>query len=207
MVNDGHAVAQLLRLFDVVRGQDDGLLFALQLFDDRVNLAAHLRVQSRRRLVQKKHLRIVHQRHRQRQPLLLPAGKLVVERMPLLFKPEALQQFIGISRALVEAGKQPDRLAHTQFVGKGSGLQRCANLVLQFVGVFLRIQSANRGPPAVGHAQSFQHFNRAGLSGAVRAQQPKHFALFHAEADAAHGFHFAVALHEIFDLQNGIRHG
>ncbi len=90
-IDNRHAVAEPFGLFDVVRGQQNRALVALQVLDQLVNLQAHLRVEARRRLVQKQHLRIVHQRQRQRHPLLLPARQLRVIRVALLPELQAFQ--------------------------------------------------------------------------------------------------------------------
>ena len=63
--------------------------------DQLVNLQARLRIQAGGGLVQEQHLRIVQQRQRQRQALLLTAGKLRVERFAFLPKLQPLQQIAG----------------------------------------------------------------------------------------------------------------
>ena len=75
-VDDGHAVAELLGLFDVVGGQQDGALLAAQVLHQLVDFQARLRVEAGGGLVEEQHLRIVEQRQRQGQPLLLSAGEL-----------------------------------------------------------------------------------------------------------------------------------
>jgi len=64
----------------------------------------------------------------------------------------------------------------------------------------LRVEAAHRNSSAVGNAQALQHLDGAGFSGAVRAEQAEHFALFDRKADPAHGLDFAVAFHKVFDL-------
>ena len=60
--------------------------------------------------------------------------------------------------------------------------------------------------PPSGTRKSFEHFNCAGLAGAVRAQEPENFAFLHGKAYAAHRVHVLVALLEVFDQQNRIWH-
>src|SRR6185437_12486694 len=73
-VNDSDAVAETFGFFDVVRRDEDRLLGALQVFDDVVNFAANLRVESSGRLIKKNNLRIVYKSHRERKALFLAAG-------------------------------------------------------------------------------------------------------------------------------------
>ena len=46
MVDDGDAIAEALGLFDVVRGEDDRFLVALELFNDVVDFASDLRIEA-----------------------------------------------------------------------------------------------------------------------------------------------------------------
>ncbi len=46
VVDDGDAIAEALGFFDVVRGEDDSFLVALELFDDVVDLTANLWVEA-----------------------------------------------------------------------------------------------------------------------------------------------------------------
>ena len=108
--------------------------------------------------------------------------------------------------ALIKAGKKFQRFHHAQLLWQGSGLQRRANFVFEFFGIFLRIEAADGDAAAVWGAYAFQNLHRGGLAGAVRAEQSEDFALFHVEADAAHGLHVAVVLDEMLYLQDGIGH-
>ena len=105
VVDDGHAIAEPLGFFDVVRGEQDGFLALLELLDDVVDFAAHLRVEAGGRLVEENDLGIVHQRHGQRQALFLPAGKLAVERVALFFELKALQKLVGVGVVAIEVAR------------------------------------------------------------------------------------------------------
>ena len=86
MIHNRHAIAQPLRLFHVVRRQNNRAPRLLQLVHQVPQMPPRLRIEPRRRLVQKQQLRIAHQRRRHRQPLLLPAGEPAHARLPLLFQ-------------------------------------------------------------------------------------------------------------------------
>ena len=74
--------------------------------DQLVDFEAHLRVEAGGRLVEKQHLRIVEQRQREREALLLAAGELAVERVALLPELQALEQRVAVDRLRVEAREE-----------------------------------------------------------------------------------------------------
>src|SRR5262245_58007643 len=78
LVDDSNAVTQLFRFFDVVRSNQDGARLPPQVGDQLVDLEARLRVETGGRLVEEQQLRIVEQRQRQGQALLLAAGQRAV---------------------------------------------------------------------------------------------------------------------------------
>src|SRR5207248_581797 len=90
VVDDGDAVAEALRFFDIVRSEHDGFLVALELFDDVVNLAANLRVKAGSGFVEENDFGIVDQRDRESETLFLAAGELGIESVAFLFEAEAL---------------------------------------------------------------------------------------------------------------------
>ena len=53
LVDDGHAIAQALRLLDVVRGQQNSAVRIFQLLNQLVDLVPHLRVETGRGLIEK----------------------------------------------------------------------------------------------------------------------------------------------------------
>src|SRR5215470_14523484 len=108
--------------------------------------------------------------------------------------------------ALVKAGEEFERLHDAHLVGKGGGLQRGANFVLEGVGLLAWVIAADNGGAAVSIAQTFQDFDGAGFAGTVGAEKAENFAFADTEADTAHGFHVAVALDQIFHSQDGFGH-
>ena len=129
MIHDGDAVAKAFGFFNIMSGHQNGFFLAAQFLDDVVNLAADLRVKAGRGLIKEQNLGVVDQGHGEGQPLLLSAGELAVKRVALFFQAEALEQFLRLTAALVEAGEEPQSFHDAQLVGKGSGLQRSANLM------------------------------------------------------------------------------
>src|SRR5437870_12572511 len=72
-VHDRHAVAEHLGLVEVVRREEHRRASPANIADEVPQVPARLRVESGRRLVKKKHLRLVHHRDRDREALSLTA--------------------------------------------------------------------------------------------------------------------------------------
>src|SRR5690348_4020083 len=103
MVHDSHAVAETLSFFDVMSGQKNRLFFALQLFEDVVDFAAHLRIETRRGLIEENHAGIVDERKGQSKTLLLPTGEMIVGFVALFLELKSGEQFFRIAWIPVEA--------------------------------------------------------------------------------------------------------
>ena len=102
VVDDGHPIAEALRLVHVVGGQDDGLAPRAQRRDGVPERAARLRIEPGRRLVEKQHLGIADQPQRHRQPLALPARQLHDPGGPLLLELHLAEQGLDLERAARE---------------------------------------------------------------------------------------------------------
>src|ERR1700683_1478253 len=185
-----------------MRGQQDGFLFPLQLFDDGVNLAAHLRIEPGGGLVQKEHARLINERHGEGEPLLLATGKLGIERGALLGEAKALEQVVWRTMLLVKTGKKIERLDHADFFGQGSGLQHAADQLLVSVPAQKWLHATDGNDPSGRLAQTFQDFDGAGLAGAVGAQEAKDFTFRDFESNAAQGLYVSISLGEIVNFDD-----
>ena len=94
VVDDGDPVAQLVRLFHVVRRQHHGDPFFTQPPHRIPHRNPALRIEPRRRLIQKQHLRPVRNRPRNLHPLRQPAGKLRGIRLRPLRQVELRQKLV-----------------------------------------------------------------------------------------------------------------
>src|SRR5579859_830184 len=92
LVDDSHAVAQALRLFNVVGGEHDGSFFCSKFFNQQMHFEANLGVKSGGRFVQEQQLRIIDKSQANSQPLFLPAGKRTVKCVPLLPELQSLEK-------------------------------------------------------------------------------------------------------------------
>ena len=108
--------------------------------------------------------------------------------------------------AAVEAGKKPQCLDHSKFIGESGSLESGADLVFQFLRILLGIQAADRNAPGVGSSQALHDFHGGGFPSAIGAQQTKNFAFLNVETDASHGLHIAVAFYQVLNLQDRTIH-
>src|SRR6267378_5680700 len=187
-------------------GHENGFFLAAQFLDDVVNFAAHLRIETRSRFIEKNNSRIVDEGHGEGQALFLSAGELIVKSIAFILEAEPLEKFLGLAAAFIEAGEKAQSFHNANLVGEGSGLQRGANFMFESCRFALRIETANGDAASIQVAEAFQNLDRGGLSSAVGSEQAEDFAFFHVEADATHGFYIAVAFYEIFNLKNGSWH-
>src|SRR5215216_3609935 len=95
IVYERDLLAQSLRLFQVVRGEQDGEPITIQLPDVAPQLVAQLHVHPGRRLVEEEHLRVVHERPGEQNPPLHPAGESIDPLFALLREGEAFEQLLG----------------------------------------------------------------------------------------------------------------
>ncbi len=98
LVDDRDPVAEPLGLVHVMGREDDVRPPFAQVADHVPELAARLRVEARRRLVEEQELGVADQRRRDGQPLLLAAGKLLDKAFALLS---------SATRAITSSGLQP----------------------------------------------------------------------------------------------------
>ena len=164
-----------------------------------MQLAARLRVEPGRRLVQEHELGIVDEGEGQRQPLPLSARQRVERRVGLLEEREALEERRRLRFPLIERAEERQRLARRDLVLERRRLQRRADLLFHLARPPPGIDAADLDRAFVGLAQPDDAFDRRRLAGAVRPDEPEDLAVADLEAHAARRFDAAVALLEIAD--------
>src|SRR5258708_1654842 len=96
VVDDGDAVAEALRLLHQMRRHEDGLAAIANAADEIPDGTARLRIESRGELVEKHELRIVDERERDEQPLLLAARQVHEPGVALVGEAELLEQTAAV---------------------------------------------------------------------------------------------------------------
>src|SRR5271155_6223088 len=96
-----------------------------------------------------------------------------------------------------------DGFLYAEFVRKRGRLQDRADLFLEFLAGFFRVQAADARDSAVGNAHPFENFDGARLPRAVWPQQAEDFTFLDREAHAPQSLHGAVVLIEVINRMIG----
>ena len=118
VIDDGDVAAEVLRLFQVVRGQDDGRALRVDLAQELPHRAADLDIHARRRLIQDQQPRLVHQRARDHQPALHAAGQRARHGLALVPQLQLLQVFLGAHARHAALHAVEARLVHHDGLGR-----------------------------------------------------------------------------------------
>ena len=115
-VHDRDAIAQRLGLVEVVRRQHDGAVLGGDRADHVPEVAARLRVEAGRGLVEEHDLGVVHEREGDREALLLAARELPRLRLGLLLEADERQQARrpAFERHAVEAREEVEQLGRRE---------------------------------------------------------------------------------------------
>ncbi len=103
VLDDRHAVGELLRLVEVVGGQQDRLAERAQRAHRLPGGAARLRVEAGGGLVEEDQLGVADERQREVQPPQLPAGELAAAHVGLLLQAGQREHLLDVARVRVEA--------------------------------------------------------------------------------------------------------
>jgi hypothetical protein len=196
-VKDRDPVGQLLRLVQVLGGEQHGRPARGQLPDRLPDLDARLGVQTGRRLVQEDDRRVPDQAHGDVQPAAQAAG---VRRRPpatRLGQREAPQQVIGDRAGLFEVPQPGDQdqvlppgedlVDRRELPGEADGLAHARGLRGD-------VEAVDPGRPGVGLQQGGQDRDHRGLAGPVRAEQGEDAAPRDLEVHAAQHAQLLVRL-------------
>ena len=193
----GHRQRLLLVVRDVDEGDPDLALDALQL---DLELAPQLRVERAERLVEQQHRRREHERTRERDALLLPAGELV--RPALSERPRRTSSSASATRPrrsafgdVLEAKAEADVLLDGEVGEERVALEDGVDgpLVRRRLG---DVRVADDDAPRVGALEAGDHAQRRRLAAAGRAEQREELAAADLERDVVDGGHVVERLAE-----------
>ncbi len=197
-----------LGLVEVRRRDQDGQAVGRQVRQRVPELSPRHRVHAGRRLVKQQHARLGHERTGQGQLLLHAAAQLPGapgrEAMHVEHAQIAHPALVDLTaRRAAQVAEIADVLHHGQVRIEAEGLREIPGVL---AGVARGLAEDLRHA-AAGLHHARQHLERAGLAGAIRADQAEDLALGDLEADAAHRFEAAVALDETVDADRRRRTG
>ena len=153
-----------LRLLHVVRGQKNRAALGAKSSHHFPELQAALRIESRRRLIEKKNVGIADQGARGGQTLLLTSGELPDARIALLVEAQIADERIGRGSRSVERAEKAERLDDCQLLVERV-LKRDSDPLSQS----RPCGSTHAKISLPCSAVSFEHFDRASC-GAVRSE-------------------------------------
>ena len=177
VVDDHHAVAELRRLFHVVRGQHDGAAVLVAVRADHVpQRASRLGIESRRRLVEEQQLGSPGERGRHREALPLSARKVRVAGVGLLLELHERDQLLDRPTRLVEPGEQRAELGDGLLLEQPRVLERHADTRADLLRVAPPVQPQHLDDAFGRVEQAFADLHGGRLARTVRAEQPEDLA-------------------------------
>src|SRR5581483_4778720 len=199
LAEDGDAVGELLRLVEVVRGQQDRLPERPQGADHVPGRAPRSGVEARRRLVEEEHLGIADQPEPEVEAPPLAAGERPYPRVPLLGEADELDHLVRVARPLVVAGEQIEVLGDAQVLVHRTRLEDDADTLPPVAPGALGVLAEDGDRAGVTPPVSLEDLDRGRLARAVRAEQAEHLARGDLEIDPADGLVRAVRLVQALD--------
>ncbi len=197
-IDDGHAITQQLGFVHVVRRQQDGAALGSVPRQQVPQLAARLRVEPGRRLVEKQQVGLSHQRAGQREPLLLSAGELADPAGALRVEFDQRQHLVDRAAALRKRSEQADRLLDRELVVELCFLELNAEPPAQRAIASLAPALAEHFHlTGIGRREAFEDLYGGRLAGTVGAEQAEALAAPHLEIETRHGHDVGKALDQI----------
>src|ERR1700730_10703380 len=209
VLDDRYAVGELLRLVEVVGGQQDRLAEIAQVAHGLPSASPCLGVETGRGLVQEDQLRVADQCQREVEPPQLPAREPATERIRLLLQSRQRQDLLDLARSRVEAPPVAQGLARGHVAVDPARLQPYSDALAQRPAAHARIGPEHGDLAATAHAVALEDLHGGGLAGAVRAEEAEHLASPHGYVDPPHRLEGAVALAQVVhrDGRCRIAHG
>src|SRR5208282_3352925 len=210
VIHNRNPVTQPVRFVHVVRSDQDGqLALRLDVCQHLPHRHARHRIQPRRRLVQKKNLRTMHQPPRNLQPPPHPARERFGLRSPPLRQIDGLQQLFNrllalLRRDVIQFGVNTQILFHRQIQIAGQGLRNHANRPPHRFRISRHIVPRHPRRPRRDRDQRRHHPDQRRLSRPIRPQQPENLALLHCKRNVVHRRELAISFHDVFHF-NSIR--
>ena len=197
------AVGEVLRLVHEVRREEDGLARRAEVADRRPGVAAGVRIEARRRLVEEQDVGVADEAEREVQAPALPAGERAGAGVALGVELDEVDELVGAEAARVPAAVHLQQLADRQLLLDAGGLQDDADPVAQLARRGAGVIPEDRDAPRRRDAVALGDLGDRRLAGPVGPQQAEHLAVGDVEADAADGHHVAVALVDLSYLDCG----
>jgi hypothetical protein len=208
VVDDGEPVGEAIGLLEVLRREQERRAAGDELLDDAPQVVAADGVESRRRLVEEQHGRLVHERRREVEASAHAAGVRLGRSVGGVGQAEHLEQLVGAGphvpgREVGELADEAEVLAAGEVLVDRCVLAGETDQRAHGVGLAHHVVAEHARPPGVGLDDRGQDPHGRRLAGAVRAEEAEHGARRHAQVDAVEGVDVAEALAQAFDRDGG----
>lgn len=190
VVDHADVVGEVVRLLQILRGQQQGRTAGDQLLDDLPELLAVARVEPGRRLVHEHDRRRHDERRRQVEAAAHASGVRLGGAVRRVGQIEPVEQLArpGLRRAsahLVELADHAQVLAAGQIFVHGGELAGEPDRAPHLVGMLQDVDPRHEGAAAVRPEQRRQDPDGSRLAGSVGAEESEHGAFRHVEVDTA----------------------
>ena len=171
VVDDHHPVGEQFGLVQQMGGEQDGHPVPPHRSQQLPHQVPGLRIHARGGFVQEEQLRPSDQRHGQAQSLQLPAGQPPHRGAHRIAQAEGVQQPLRVERPRRAPGDDRQHLADPGRRVRAAGLQHHPDPWPQRPALLPRVQPEDADRAGVRAGETGAHVERAGLAGAVRAEQ------------------------------------
>jgi hypothetical protein len=201
--DDRDPVAELRRLVEVVRGEEDARPVVRERPDQVPERTPRLRVEARGRLVEEQQLGVAHDAERHVDAATLPARERADPGARLGLEADGGDHLVDVARAGVEGRDVGHLLAHGRRALLGGRLQHDADARPPVEPAVARVHAEHEGLAARAVAVALQDLDRGRLAGPVRTEQAERLALLEVERDAVQGGRASVLLREVAHAHDG----
>ena len=198
MVDDCDLVRELVRLLEVLRRQEQGVVLAHLAADHVPHAEPAAGVEPRRRLVEEEEPRPPDERGGEVESPPHPARIRLRDAVARVLEVELGEQLVRATprlgaRQLVEAPEHPEVLAAGEVLVDRCVLAREADQLADGLRLARHVEPSHACAPVVGLQKRREDAHRRRLARAVRPEQAEDRALLHLEVDAVEGAHLALS--------------
>lgn len=204
VIHDRDAVAEAFGLIHIVGGEDDRASGGAELLDEIPELAARLRVETGRRLIEEEKLGVADEGARERETLLLSARESADAGVLLFLELHEGNHVAHFTAFVEERAEQPNGFFDGELLRELRFLELNAEAFAEVAGVLGPAATEDGDVTAVGGGESLADLDGGGFAGAVGSQEAEALAGAHVEVEAIDGDDIGVRLTECAERE---RHG
>ena len=203
MIDNRDTVAQSLCFLHVVRGEDDCSAIRAKTRDEIPELSSRLRIETRRRLIEKEKLRISDQRARNGEALLLTARQSADAGIPLLTELYEIDDLAHVPGVLIKALKERESFVDSELLRELRVLQLNSEPLAELPGACIPMSPKHFHVAGVGGEESLADLHGRRFSGAVGSENSEAFAALDFEIHSVDSNDITVRLSQPLNPKRG----